>query len=137
MTFEEMMKLSNEEKEKTKIHHNNLEHKIQTKCVRWFRLQFPKIAHALFAIPNAARRSARNGAYMKAEGMLPGVADLILLKSNRFYDALCIEIKTQTGRQSLAQKQWQQFIESQGSKYIICRSVQEFQVAIKNYLSDV
>lgn len=48
----------------------------------------------LFAVPNAARRSARNGAYMKDEGMLPGVADLILLKSNRFYGALCVEMKS-------------------------------------------
>ena len=48
----------------------------------------PSISYVLFAIPNAARRSARNGAYMKDEGMLPGVSDLILLKSNRHYGAL-------------------------------------------------
>ena len=30
---------------------------------------------------------------MKDEGMLAGVSDLILLKSNRFYGSLCIEMK--------------------------------------------
>ena len=69
------------------------EHNIQASCVKWFRNQYPQLRNILFAVPNAARRSARNGAYMKEEGMLSGVADLILLKSNRFYGALCIEIR--------------------------------------------
>ena len=60
------------------------EHNIQASCVKWFRNQYPQLRNILFAVPNAARRSARNGAYMKEEGMLSGVADLILLKSNRF-----------------------------------------------------
>lgn len=137
MTFEEMMNISRAEQTKVKTHHKDPEHKLQSLCVKWFRLKHPRIAHALFAIPNAARRSKRNGAYMKEEGMLPGVADLILLKSNRFYGALCIEMKTKQGRQSPAQKQWQQFIESQGNKYIVCRSIEDFQTAINNYLSDV
>lgn len=50
----------------------NDEHRIQCACVKWFRLEYPKLKDMLFAVPNAARRSARNGAYMKDEGMLPG-----------------------------------------------------------------
>ena len=44
-------------------------------------MQYPQYQNILFAIPNAARRTPRIGAYMKDEGMLPGVADLIFLKS--------------------------------------------------------
>ena len=122
--------------EKVRKHHKDDEHKLQSLCVRWFRLKYKSIAYALFAVPNAARRSARNGAYMKEEGLLPGVADLILLKSNRFYGALCIEMKTRTGRQSESQKQWQQFIETQGCKYVVCRSLDDFQQEVKEYLAD-
>ena len=92
MTYEEMIKLASKSKSCKKL--ANDEHKIQCACVKWFRLEYPKLKNMLFAIPNAARRSARNGAYMKDEGMLPGVADLILLKSNRLYGALCVEMKS-------------------------------------------
>ena len=91
----------------------------------------------LFAVPNAARRSARNGAYMKDEGMLPGVADLILLKSNRFYGGLCIEMKKPGGRQSPAQKEWQKDAEANGAKYVVCKSLDEFMKVTIDYLNDV
>lgn len=78
MTYEEMIKLASKAKSYKKP--ANDEHRIQCACVKWFRLKYPKLKDILFAVPNAARRSARNGAYMKDEGMLPGVADLILIK---------------------------------------------------------
>lgn len=89
MTYEEMKSKACVASSRSKP--KNEEHKIQCSCVRYFRLKYPHLRNMLFAVPNAARRSARNGAYMKDEGMLPGVADLILLKSNRFYGALCVE----------------------------------------------
>lgn len=110
------------------------EHKIQASCVRWFRLQYPQLRNILFAIPNAARRSARNGAYMKEEGMLAGVSDLILLKSNRFYGALCIEMKRPGEYQKPIQKEWQKAVESVGNKYVVCRSLEEFIAVVTDYL---
>ena len=91
MTYEEMKSKAWVASSRSKP--KNEEHKIQCSCVSYFRLKYPHLRNMLFAVPNAARRSARNGAYMKDEGMLPGVADLILLKSNRFYGALCVEMK--------------------------------------------
>lgn len=112
------------------------EHQIQASCIRWFRLQYPQLRNILFAIPNAARRSARNGAYMKEEGMLAGVSDLILLKSNRFYGALCIEMKKPGEYQKPVQKEWQKTVESVGNKYVVCRSLEEFIEVVNSYLAE-
>lgn len=113
------------------------EHHIQVSCVRWFRLKYPQLRNILFAVPNAARRSARNGAYMKEEGMLAGVADLILLKSNRFYGGLAIEMKKLDEYQRPAQKEWQKECEAAGNKYVVCRSLDEFMKVVTDYLNDV
>ncbi len=64
------------------------EHKIQVSMVEWFRMKYPSMRHNLFAVPNGGRRDAVTGAKLKAEGVLAGVADLILLKSNHRYGAL-------------------------------------------------
>lgn len=135
MTYEEMIKKAQSYKMRGKP--KNDEHRIQSACVRWFRLKYPKLKNLLFAVPNAARRSARNGAYMKDEGMLPGVADLILLKSNRFYGALCVEMKKPGEYQRLVQKEWQKECEANGNKYIVVRSLDEFIKVVDNYLKDI
>lgn len=134
MTYEEMLKLQS--KAKTRRKPNNDEHKLQSAAFKWYRLQYPKMIHNLFAIPNAAKRTARVGAYMKEEGLLPGVADVVLMKSNRFYGACFFEFKTRKGRQSQNQKDWQQRITNDGYKYVIIRSLEEFQKEIKQYLAD-
>lgn len=135
MTYEEMIKLARKTKSRKKP--DGDEHKIQVACVDWFRLQYPKLRNVLFAIPNAARRSERNGAYMKDEGMLAGVSDLILLKSNRFYGSLCIEMKKPDKYQRPIQKEWQKECEAAGNKYVVCRSLDEFMKVVTDYLNDV
>ena len=99
-------------------------------------MQFPHMKHNLFAIPNAGRRSVRDGAYMKEEGMLPGVADVALMKANKFFHACFFEFKTKTGRQSDSQKEWQSKITKDGYKYVIVRSVEEFVNVVYRYLND-
>lgn len=117
-------------------HPHDEEHRLQVACVRWFKYQYPNIAHALFAVPNGGRRDVTTGAKLKAEGALAGVSDLILLKSNDKYGALLIEMKTQKGKQSQYQKQWEIDITKHNEyKYIVCRSFEEFQKEVNEYLS--
>lgn len=119
----------------TRIRHPaDKEHQLQCACVKWFRYQHPNLTHNLFAIPNGGRRDAVTGAKLKAEGVLPGVADIILLKQNSQYGALLIEMKTPTGKQSKAQKQWQQNIQKDQYKYVICRTLNDFINEVNNYL---
>ena len=63
---------------------------------------------------------------MKAEGVIPGVSDLLLLIPSRQYHGLCIEFKTDKGRQSEAQKEWQRAVEAQGYCYKVVRSLDEW-----------
>ncbi len=113
------------------------EHRLQVACVRWFHAQYPKLSRRLFAVPNGGRRDAVTGAKLKAEGVLAGVADLILLKSNSTYGALLIEMKTKAGRQSSTQKAWENdLIRANEYKYVVCRSLTEFAQTVREYLDE-
>lgn len=74
---------------------------------------------------NAKNQS--HGAILKAIGMVAGVADLTLLTAN---GAVFIELKTETGKQSQAQKEWEQKVRGFGYEYHIVRTLEEFQELI-------
>jgi hypothetical protein len=112
----------------------HIESKIQIAAVRWFDYQYPGLSRCLFAVPNGGSRNKREAAIMKAEGVRAGVADLILLTPRGEYGALCIELKTETGRQSPEQIEWQKQAENAGNKYVVCRSVDEFINIVNDYL---
>lgn len=133
-TFEQMLAEANAERPRKRP--DDEEHRIQCACVKWFRYQHPECRHNLFAVPNGGRRDKTTGAKMKAEGVLAGVADLILLKSNANHGALLIEMKTRIGRQAETQKEWQLLIERDGYKYVVCRSLDDFIREVDAYLSD-
>lgn len=110
---------------------------LQRQCVAWFRLQYPKLARLLFAVPNGGGRSKVEAGIMKAEGVTAGVSDLILLVPRGGHGALCIEMKTDSrgSRQSEAQKEWQKDVESQGYMYVVVRTLDEFMKVVRDYLS--
>lgn len=114
----------------------HIESEMQRSCKRWFDLQYPKLSSMLFAVPNGGARNAREAAIMKAEGVTPGVADLLLLVQRHGYGCLCMEFKTLTGRQSISQKQWQAATEAAGNKYVVIRSFGQFVNEINEYLKN-
>ena len=132
MTLEEMIA---KKKATTRKRPSDEEHRIQCSCVRWFNLKHRKLKGRLFAVPNGGKRDALTGAKLKAEGVVAGVADLILLVPNRFYGALLVEMKTLTGRQSKSQKDWEQIITSERDyKYVVCHSLDHFIREVDDYL---
>ena len=114
----------------------NEEHNIQVACVQWFRYAHSSLSPLLFAVPNGGQRNVIVAAKLKAEGVVAGVSDLLLLVPNRDYHALCIEMKSAKGRQKENQKAWQKEVEKQGYKYAVCRSLDEFTNTINNYLNE-
>lgn len=110
------------------------ESRIQQACVRWFRMQYPRYARLLFAVPNGGGRSRIEAAIMKGEGVTAGVADLLLLVPSGEHPYLCIEMKTASGRQSPAQREWQAEVEGTGGRYVVCRSLDDFKKVIDDYL---
>ena len=109
------------------------ESRLQINCVKVFRLRYPHFANLLFSVPNGGARRPVEASIMKAEGMTAGVSDLILLVPNVRYHGMCIEMKTRTGKQSDAQKEWQKAVTALGYKYAIIRSLDEFISIIDKY----
>ena len=112
------------------------ESKLQQACVKWFRLAYPKLARLLFAVPNGGKRRIVEASIMKAEGVVSGVADLLLLIPNATHHALGIEMKTSKGKQNDNQKAWQKDFEEHGGKYVVCRCFDEFRVEIERYIDE-
>ena len=110
------------------------EAQLQSACVTWFRYQYPKLSLLLVAVPNGGSRNKIEAANLKRQGVVSGVADLILFIPNNTYSGLCIEMKYGNGKQSDNQSEWQKAVESQNYKYIICRSFDKFKTEIENYL---
>ncbi len=113
------------------------EHDLQKACVDWFRYQYAGLWQRLFAVPNGGLRNRVTAARMKAEGVLPGVADLILLVPRHGFGALLIEMKTKAGRQSPEQTAWQTQVTSGGEyRYVVCRSLDGFIDEVRRYLRE-
>lgn len=114
----------------------NEEHHLQCSEMRYLRAAHPELSRVCFAVPNGQKRNGVQTAWLHEEGMVNGVADIILLKPNKFYPFLCIENKTPIGKQSPEQKLFQEAVENQGGKYVIARSLDDFIEIIENYLKD-
>lgn len=113
----------------------HIESSLQIACVLWFRVKYPKFDKLLFAVPNGGQRSAATARILKAEGVVAGVADLILLVPRGGFASLCIEMKAgKAGRQSEHQRAWQEAAEGEGNRYAIARSLEDFQQIITDYL---
>lgn len=117
-----------------------IEHNIQRSVVTWFRLQHRDLTPLFFAVPNGQRRSRYEQREKKAEGMVAGVADMLLLVARQGYHGLCIEFKhdkTATSArtyQTPEQKAWQDAVEAQGYRYEVVRSFDEGKKIIEDYL---
>jgi hypothetical protein len=110
------------------------EAELQSACVRYFRLRWPKLSGIFFAIPNGGSRNPIEARNLKIQGTLSGVADLILLKPSNGYGALCIEMKSESGRQSISQKEFQSAAQQAGNRYVVCRTFEEFRKSVEEYL---
>ena len=103
---------------------------LQTACVRWFRYQYPNLI--IYAVPNGGSRNVREAQRLKSEGVLAGVADLVVLLPQG--KSLYIEMKINGNRQTDNQKEFQKKATSLGHTYAVCYSFEEFQQIIENQL---
>lgn len=114
------------------------EMRIQADCVRWAWNERPETRRLLFHVQNELDRPDANamlGARRRAEGIVRGVSDLILLIVRGPYHGLMIEMKRPDGYQSSYQREWQKIVEAQGYKYVVCRSLEQFQIEVDEYLN--
>lgn len=84
-------------------------------------LNYEGIFH--FAVPNGGARNLKVAAALKAEGVLAGVSDLVLVLPNRI---VFVEIKNgKDGRQSENQKLFEENVKKLGFEYVIWRSLND------------
>lgn len=112
------------------------EHELQKHCVTWFKYRYPHLKALFFSVPNGGVRNKAEAGKLKAEGTNRGVADLILLLPNYYFHSLNIEMKAGSS-QSDEQKIYELYCNLSGSKYIICKSLEQFKQEISEYLSSV
>jgi hypothetical protein len=115
------------------------EDRLQMDCKYWFDCQYPQYRLLLHHSPNEGllMKHDRDGAKRKAMGMRPGFPDFIFLMPNRQYPYLAMELKSEKGRQSDHQKEYQQAVENAGGRYRVIRSLNEFMTEIKGYLNNL
>lgn len=113
---------------------NHKEDDIQEAFFATARLIFPKLGKLLFAVPNGGKRNKLEAVRLKKQGVVPGVADIICLVPNSEYSFLCMETKTDVGKQSTHQEQFQKEVEKIGGAYIVFRSANEGIEVLQDYL---
>lgn len=96
------------------------ESEIQEQIVSYLKMK----GYFVFAVPNGtilgANNNFRYANFLKKQGVLAGASDLIALKNG---EAIFVEVKTQKGKLSTAQKQFKQDVEERGFNYIVARDV--------------
>lgn len=111
---------------------NYTESKIQQACVTWFRLQYPDTIIASFM--NAGKRKAQTGTLLRLQGMQKGMPDLFIASARDGSHGLFIEMKSKTGQIKPEQKIILQKLRDEGYMVAVCRSFDEFQATINNYM---
>ena len=114
------------------MHHE--EEDLQIACVKWFSLQYPKLAMLLHHSPNGGRRTTREGQRFKTMGTRKGFPDLMLCFPNGKHHGLFIELKSAKGIQRPSQKAMQAALEWAGYRYEIVRSIDAFIECVRGYL---
>ncbi len=118
------------------------ESNLQIQCVEWFRLQYPSLKKLLFAVPNGSFlqggkvKRAIQGKRLKKEGVVEGVSDLILAVPNKDYPVLFIEMKTEKGRQTENQKDFEENVLNQGYDYRVVRSLKSFIEIVNQHIKN-
>jgi hypothetical protein len=98
------------------------EHYLQQQIFTYHWNNYPSERGLLYMNYNTPP-NAREGARLKGMGLIAGVSDLTYLCPSGAI--LFIEIKTETGVQSKAQKEWEQTVKENGYRYVIWRSLDD------------
>ncbi len=99
---------------------NLSEHSMQVRVVQYVRTFYPEVL--ILSVPNGAGTTAKNRLALYAEGLLPGVPDLFIPEARQGFHGLWIEMKTQEGVESVAQKRIRNHLEENNYLCYVARS---------------
>lgn len=108
------------------------EERIQYEIVEYFRNAFcRKVCNprcAIMSIPNDGK-DMKEQMRKLATGMLPGASDMIVILPNT---VVFVEVKTDIGRQSDVQKEFERRVNALGFDYWLVRSLEEFKTKLSS-----
>jgi hypothetical protein len=93
---------------------------LQRTVRQFLAVALPRHDALFFHVPNGGYRALVTAGRLKAEGVVPGVADFIVIWKGR---ALGIELKARKGGLSKAQRNWGDAFTLAGGCYAVCRSL--------------
>jgi hypothetical protein len=107
----------------------------QQAVIAWADSQ-PIIRGRVYAIPNGAHKTYAAAAKFKKEGLRAGYPDLGLDMARGGYHGLRIEMKRlKQSRTTPEQKDWKDFLTSQGYASLVCQGANDAIGTIKAYLN--
>jgi len=113
------------------------EHQYQVAVIQWWRSacnQYKLPEFALFAIPNGGARDVITGARLKAEGVRPGVYDLMLAHSVGGAHGLFVEMKRKPNKPSTEQNAFREYLTYAGYDSAVCYDSEQAIRAITDYI---
>ena len=112
------------------------EHTEQVAIFQWaalHRKKYPAL-DLLYAVPNAAKRTPRLGAWMKAEGLKTGVPDIVLPVARGGFHSLYIELKIGRNKPTPNQLLFMRNLTEHGNLCQVCYGEIAATNAIQSYL---
>ena len=91
----------------------------------------------LYHTPNGGSRNIAEAVHLKRMGVVAGVPDLFLPFNNGRYCGLWIEMKTEKGRPTACQREWIEWLNSQGYMALVCHGAGEAINALEVYLNEI
>jgi hypothetical protein len=112
------------------------EHDIQKSFFDQIRLMETKypVLKLMLAVPNAAKRSYKLAAMLKAEGMRKGMLDVLFLVPMKGFAGLAIEFKKVGGKLTPEQLTYIDLLTNAGWLVIVETSADAAMKVVKNYL---
>ena len=94
-------------------------------CLKW-----------LYHCPNGGSRNVAEAANLKRMGVKAGVPDLCLPYPSNGFHGLYIEMKTDKGRLTAAQRDYLEWLNLNGYKAVMCKGAQEAIDVLWNYVTE-
>jgi hypothetical protein len=124
---------------------NHIEHQHQVALIAWAeRIRIPAASDVkagavvkdyLLAIPNGGKRTPREGVRLKAEGVKPGVSDLMLPLRRGGFGGLWLEMKAPNEKPTKTQYEWLDKMAKAGYRAEWCDDWRKAADIITNYLA--
>ena len=111
----------------------NEEALIQEAVINYINAQYPGTLYCASA--GGVRTSMKQAVMMKRTGYVKGFPDIFIYEPKGQWHGLAIEMKTAKGVMSQHQKEWQNELIKRGYIAVTCKSFDQAQIIIDEYLA--